>query len=92
MVAGVKSRDLFHQGLLIEVNYTYSHAIDDLSSTFSEGFSHGQFNLGYLDAFNLELDKGNADFDVRHRLGVSGIWNPPYFKNTKGAVRQILDG
>lgn len=90
MVATLKSRNLFNQGLQLEANYTWSHAIDNLSSTFSE--SSNNFNLGLLDPFNPQIDKGNADFDIRHRIAISGIWNVPYAKNTSGVARQILDG
>ncbi len=90
MVTEVRSQDLFHQGLQLTFNWTWSHAIDNLSTTFSEG--NNTFNLGLLDPSHPNLDKGNADFDIRHRIAISAIWNPPYAKNTKGAVNAILDG
>jgi hypothetical protein len=46
------------QGL---VNYTWSHAIDDVSS-----------DLG-----TLELSRGNADFDIRHNLSAAFTFNLP---------------
>jgi hypothetical protein len=38
------------------------------------------------------LDYGNADFDIRHRVSVSGIWDVPFARNTKGITSQILGG
>jgi len=86
----VVSTNLFHQGLDILTNYTWSHTIDNLSSTFSE--TPQVFNLGLLDPFNPGLDKGDADFDARHRVAISFVWELPYAHNTKGVMRQVLDG
>jgi hypothetical protein len=81
-------RDL--QGLVLRTNYTWSHAIDNLSSTFSE--NDNNFTLGLLDPFNPRLDKGNADFDVRHRIAFSAIWEIPYAENSAGVLRQVAHG
>lgn len=56
-------RNPFHSGGTLRANYTWSHAIDNLSSTFSE--SPNNLNLGLLDPFNKRLDTGDADFDIR---------------------------
>ncbi len=86
----VQMRNIGNSGLNLVSNYTWSHAIDNLSSTFSESVNN--YNLGLLDPFNPELDKGNADFDIRHRWAISGWWNVPFARNTKGAAKHILDG
>jgi len=82
--------NLFKQGLALTVNYTYSHTIDNLSSSFSE--TPQTENLGLLDPFQPALDKGSADFDARHRIAVSGVWTVPYAKGTHGVAKQVLDG
>jgi len=51
-------RNFRRQGLTFFANYTWSHAIDNLSSTFSDSTSN--IDLGYLDPLNPGLDKGNA--------------------------------
>ncbi len=84
------SSNLFKQGLTLTVNYTYSHTIDNLSSSFSE--TPQTENLGLLDPFQPALDKGSADFDARHRIAISGVWTVPYAKNTHGFAKQLLDG
>src|SRR5207248_5808029 len=76
--AGLRSSNLFNAGLALNVQYTWAHTQDVLSTTFSE--SNNQFNLGLLDPFNPKLDWGNADYDVRHRIVVSGIWDLPIAK------------
>ena len=73
-------------------NYTWSHSIDNLSSTFSDGYS-SFYGLGYLDAYNPGLDKGNADYNTTNRLVVSGVWDLPWMKNSSNAfARQALGG
>jgi hypothetical protein len=88
---GLRSTNLFRTGLQFNTNYTWSHAIDNLSTTFSESTNNA--NLGYLDPFNPNLDKGNADFDSRHRLVTSAIWDVPWAKNMHNPVlRQAFGG
>jgi outer membrane receptor protein involved in Fe transport len=88
--ARVNINNFANSGLRLTTNYTWSHAHDNLSSTFSE--ANNNFNLGLLDPFNPGLDYGNADFDIRHRFVVSGIWELPFAKETKGVAKQVLDG
>ncbi|HUS18177.1 MAG TPA: TonB-dependent receptor [Terriglobales bacterium] len=77
---GFRSNNLWNQGLQIQGNYTWAHTIDNLSSTFSDAGNN--YNLGLLDPFNPALDRGNADFDIRHRFVMSAVWEMPYFKNS----------
>jgi hypothetical protein len=84
------SNNLFHAGLDVNVNYTWSHSIDNLSSSFSE--TPQTENLGLLDPLQPALDTGDADYDARHRIAFSAVWDIPYAKGTHGFVRQALDG
>jgi len=77
-------------GLSLHSSYTYAHAIDNLSSTFSE--SNNNANLGLLDPFNPKIDKGNSDFDQRHRFVFSGTWDVPFARNASGFAKRALDG
>jgi len=86
----VASNNLLNQGLDINVNYTYSHTIDNLSSTFSE--TPQTINLGLLDPLNPGLDRASADFDARHRIAISAVWELPYAKGTHGIFKRVLDG
>ena len=91
----LQSQNLHNSGLSITANYTWSHSTDDLSSTFSDstgGASNGIGNLGYLDPRNPRLDWGSSDFDIRHRLTVTPIYEVPFFKNSRGFLRQTLGG
>jgi outer membrane receptor protein involved in Fe transport len=86
----LRSTNLYKTGLNLNVNYTWSHAIDTLSSTFSDLSTN--FNLGLLDPFNPGLDRGDADFDVRHRVAFSMVYEVPFFNNLNGWSRQLLGG
>ena len=77
-------------GLSLHSSYTFAHAIDNLSSTFSESNNNG--NLGLLDPFNPRLDKGNSDFDQRHRFVFSGTWDVPFARNMSGFAKRAMDG
>jgi hypothetical protein len=82
-------------GLDIIGNYTWSHALDDISSTFSDSLQGGsEFigNLGYTNLLNPGLDWGSSDFDVRNRLSLSPIWATPWFKNQRNIEGQALGG
>ncbi len=75
---GFTASNLERFGLNLQVNYTWSHALDDLSSTFSQ--SGNNFNLGYLNPFNPRLDYGNADYDTRHRVVIGGLYEPKFLE------------
>ena len=88
--------NVHNTGLTMTANYTWSHAIDTLSSTFSDtdNFSNnnGQFIVGYLNPYDPMLDKGSSDFDIRQRVSLSMIYTVPFFKSRKGLLSQILGG
>jgi outer membrane receptor protein involved in Fe transport len=87
----LRSSNFKNTGISFQANYTWSHATDNLSSTFSD--SSANYNTGLLDPYNPRLDWGNADFDVRHRAVVSAVWEMPFFKNSDDKVlKNVLGG
>ncbi len=83
-----QTQNLHNTGLSMVANYTWAHALDDTSSTFSDslqgGSGNGYGSLGYTLLSNPKLDWGNADYDVRQRFVVSPIWQTPWYKSEKG--------
>ena len=76
----------FSQGFNIRGAYTWAHTIDDQS-----GFRYN--SSVYTDPFNHEFDRGNANFDVRQRLVISGLWKIPFTnKIQNNFVRKLADG
>jgi len=90
-----QTQDLFHTGLSIVSNYTYAHALDNISSTFSDSLQGGSGyigSLGYTDFSDPRLDYGNADYDIRHRFVLTPIWETPWFKTGRGLLPQTAGG
>ncbi len=85
-----QSQNLYHTGVTLIANYTWAHSLDDLSSTFSE--STTQDSLGYTDYLKPTLDWGSSDYDVRHRIVISPIWQTPWFRSGRGFETQVLGG
>ena len=78
-------------GLTLRANYTWSHAIDDLSDTFSSAAN--QNVLGYTDIYQgSKIDKGDAYFDIRHRIVFAAVWDIPLASHANGLVKRVLGG
>ena len=91
LILSLDSTNLKNKGLRLTARYTFSQTKDNISNTFAEG-QNGNFNLGYLDPFNPDLDYGFAEYDVRHRFNSSFTWNVPHFSSAKGFVSQLVNG
>jgi len=90
LILAVRSNNFHHTGLVLNANYTYAHTIDNLSSTFSE--ENQALNLGFLDPFKPALDKGSADYDIRHQFTFSATWQEPFFRNSPHTLMRLLLG
>jgi hypothetical protein len=89
-----QTQELWRTGMTFQSNYTWSHSMDNESSTFSESSSssNGVGNLGYMDPRNPALDYGNSDFDIRNRFTFSGTWTDPFMKGSRGLMGQVAGG
>ncbi len=89
----VRGVNLFHQGMTVTANYTFSHSTDNTSSAFTDGASNADAGgVAYFDPYNHGLDHGNSDFDVKHRISTSLVWALPYAAHTTGFTRAAADG
>jgi len=88
----LQSSNFANAGLTLTANYTYAHALDDLSTTFSE--TGNSFNLGFTNPFLPQQDLGNSDYDVRHRFAMGAFYEPTFlaFKNSSRLVQAVLGG
>jgi outer membrane receptor protein involved in Fe transport len=82
-------------GLQIGGNYTWSHAIDSGSTWHNGQATANGFAAG--DAYTTDvtlpwLDRGNAIFDIRHRLTFNYVWQLPFFETNHSALGTVLSG
>ncbi len=75
-----------HRGLSVLANYTWGKSIDYASFGSIEGNQTGP------DPFNLRNNRGPSNFDVTHRLVISGIWELPRLASQGALVRNVLGG
>lgn len=63
----------FSKGFEFDLNYTFSHSIDNQSSivnTTSGGL--------LCDVLNVNACRGDSEFDIRHLANANGIWDLPF--------------
>jgi len=68
--------------LQVSAAYTYSHSIDDSS----DRYDGGMFN-----AFAPSTFRASSNFDIRHLLAISYVYDLPFFKSA-GLMNKILGG
>jgi hypothetical protein len=86
--------------LTLDFNYTYSHSLDDASGLQGEtGFGNANGNGGFIvNPIRQRDNYGNSDFDIRHLINVSGVWQMPFgtgkkFLNTGNrALNAVIGG
>jgi outer membrane receptor protein involved in Fe transport len=75
-------------GLQFMTNYTWSHALDNGQNSQTQSASYSQV----FDPYNLKLEYGRSNFDIRHRVVGSVVWQPQYFKDSGKFTKSVLDG
>jgi len=68
---------------LVQVNYTFGHALDEVSNNGIVGFTLGSSNSPQ-DPSNLRGAYGPAEYDVRHSMNANYVWELP--------VKSVLRG
>lgn len=92
---GFQTQNLLKSGLNLTANYTWSHSLDNLSSTFGDSLQGGSGyvgSLGYTDLAHPLLDWGNSDYDLRHRVSIAPVWNVPFGKQGNHMEKEVLGG
>jgi hypothetical protein len=74
----------FEHGYSFLLNYTLAHSIDDSSANKATGTTR-------TNPFNQRFDKGSSDFDHRHVLAFSSLWELPV-KFDSRAANTLLGG
>lgn len=81
----------FAQGLTLTMAYTYSKAIDEVTTDGIMAQNGTEFS-GAQDPNNRSLDRGLGDFDLRHRLATSFLYELPLGKGEHIISRYVLRG
>jgi hypothetical protein len=76
-------------GLQLTAAYTWSHLIDD---TTAEVFSTVLSPRRVQDFQNLRAERADSALDRRHRFALSGIYELPFFNDSKGWMRTAFGG
>ena len=86
-------------GLQFDLNYTFSHSIDNLSAPANNVFGTGNFSGGVIcDITNLSACRGNSDFDVTHLVSGYYIYDLPFGRGRQygatmpGWMNQVVGG
>ena len=78
----------FTQGLQMLASYTLAKSTDtdQNSATFTE-------NNSPYDILNGSFDRGPSSFDTRHKVVISGVWAPTFYKGSKHSIgNYVLNG
>ena len=65
------------RGLLFDVNYTWSHSLDNISAPANEAFGSNGAGGIMCDAIHIGVCYGNSDFDVQHAITADWIYELP---------------
>jgi hypothetical protein len=68
---------------IVQVNYTYGHALDEVSNGGIGEFTSGG-SLFPQDGNDLRGSYGPADYDVRHSMNANYVWEVPFKEMLRG--------
>ena len=74
------------RGIQFDVLYRWAKSIDTLSNEGPGAVTNQTFPQ------DLRQERGPSDFDVRHNLNISGLWDIPLFRNRSDLVGKVLGG
>jgi hypothetical protein len=70
-------------------SYTYGHSIDNVSDVLGVLVNDSS---AFQDPKNLPNNRGNSQFDIRHRFVLNHTFEPPWTKRFTGVAGKVLDG
>lgn len=79
----------FSQGYSVQASYTWGHSIDNTSDALGVLVNDGAL---VQDPRNLNDNRGNSQFDVRHRFVMNHRYEVPFAKGMTGVAGKVLDG
>lgn len=83
-------QNLWH-GFTGRFNYTFSHALDNISNGGISPYSLNNSILLQIDPSNPNAGYSNADYDVRHQMSANYVWDIP-FKSSHRWLNFVANG
>lgn len=90
----VRANHSFTNGLLFQINFAWSHALDVCSNGCLESFNLDTAGsiLSPQNPFNARANYGNADYDVRRYFSANYVWDDIIRRFTHGGPNALLGG
>jgi len=82
----IEARKRYSQNYQFTAAYTWSHAIDDVSDLFPIAGAP----VIAQDSRNFRAERGDANFDIRHRFAASFLWDLPFYGNSSSSAGRIF--
>jgi hypothetical protein len=76
----------YTRGFSLLANYTWAKSIDPVS------YQTDLCSVNIINPFNVRAYRGLSDYDIRHRLVLSYLWQLPSLKSSSALVRNVLGG
>jgi hypothetical protein len=74
-----------HRGIMMQMNYTWSHSLDQGGYAFGGG--------QIVNPYDWRADYGNSAADIRHRFVWNYLWEMPFLQGTRnGFLRTAIAG
>jgi hypothetical protein len=77
----------FSDGFTLDAIYTYSKSMDQVSNGDS-----ANSNANQTDPAHNATELGPSDYDVRHRITVTGLWDLPKIHSGNAIVKAVANG
>ena len=89
----VNLQQRFSHGFQFQFAYTYSHAISDINDPLEPAQNNANLPRN---SFDLQAERGNSDFDIRHRAVANLIYEPNIGRGrdhlNAGFLGRVLEG
>lgn len=69
--------------LTLTLAYTYSHSLDNSSD---------RFDASFVNAYDVKRARASSNFDQRHLLNISYVYDLPFFRSSTGFAHHALGG
>jgi hypothetical protein len=85
-------------GLQFDLNYTFSHSLDNISAPANESFGANGAGGIMCDSIKIRACYGNSDFDLTHSITADGIYEIPvgrgkqFVSGASGWLNQLIGG